>query len=613
MQGLKPIAHEKFTDYPEKILGGKKIVRAPPIRSLYGERIGGKARGLHFLREVLLEKENEIQKEFGGRLRIAFPKTTTLGTDLFFETMDRNNLWKVVEDNPPNDVLLEQFRKATFNEKQMSDLAEMLEPSQDGGHARPIAVRSSGITEDGERKNAAGINWTVMLSNFHPDPKVRLDQLVPAIMMVYASSFMKDAHDYRLEKNISQSETEMGVIIQNLVGRLWSGQDGKMYYLPEVSLNGFSFDPFGDAGGYYNLALGLGPGVVENNKTSVRYRIRVADRPVTMLDTKQALESAPENLYALVMDEKDDSLPTKEEHFVSRIGYEQLGYDLVDRHVSTIKLGGFGDSGGDRANYDLVHYIPSDYKGPKIVTFNRLVKGDFGPPLHKVVRYMEKTLRAAFGDKGVEFEASLDVIRTSEDYSMVYYPLQGRVQVTAKGDRVDILPEVGEERTLLSSEKAIGFGNKVTNDVLFIAQPPEKFTLEISDAMGRELSRINHGMFSREHKYYLFSPGRVCTQDYNLGIIGSFETISHAAAIGENRNVHSGLMIEPSGGAHIFQNILDMEMAYFSYLEHQMPIEKLRSMATTEVKLGEYVTHFTFAQGLKLDMDNGGNMIMHKL
>ena len=95
-----------------------------------------------------------------------------------------------------------------------------------------------------------------MLPNDHPDPAVRLEELIQAIKAVYASTFSRhsktflEATPYRLE------EEAMAVIVQKLVGQ---ERDG--LFFPDVSGVARSFNyyptaPMTSADGIAAVALG---------------------------------------------------------------------------------------------------------------------------------------------------------------------------------------------------------------------------------------------------------------------------------------------------------------------------------------------------------------------
>ena len=78
--------------------------------------------------------------------------------------------------------------------------------------------RSSGLFEDSLNQPFAGIFETYLIPNIHPDPKVRLEQLMNAIKLVYASVYSKTAKGYIEAINYKIEQEKMAVVIQEVVG-----------------------------------------------------------------------------------------------------------------------------------------------------------------------------------------------------------------------------------------------------------------------------------------------------------------------------------------------------------------------------------------------------------
>src|SRR5207302_8838517 len=91
----------------------------------------------------------------------------------------------------------------------------------------PLAVRSSSLLEDSQYQPFAGVYETHMLSNSHPEAKVRLRQLVGAVKRVYASMFTTRAQAYLKTTAYRLEEEKMAVILQKVVG---SAHGGSRFY-----------------------------------------------------------------------------------------------------------------------------------------------------------------------------------------------------------------------------------------------------------------------------------------------------------------------------------------------------------------------------------------------
>ena len=82
----------------------------------------------------------------------------------------------------------------------------------------PLAVRSSSLLEDSQYQPFSGVYETFMLANQHPDIQVRLEQLLEAIKLVYASTFSQHAKAYVRATPYRLEEEKMAVVLQQVVG-----------------------------------------------------------------------------------------------------------------------------------------------------------------------------------------------------------------------------------------------------------------------------------------------------------------------------------------------------------------------------------------------------------
>jgi len=100
-----------------------------------------------------------------------------------------------------------------FPEDILGDLAAFLDLIRS-----PIAVRSSSLLEDSQYPPVAGVYQTYMLPNNHPNPLIRLNQLLITIKRVYASTFYQNTKGYIKITSYRLEEEKMAVIVQKMVG-----------------------------------------------------------------------------------------------------------------------------------------------------------------------------------------------------------------------------------------------------------------------------------------------------------------------------------------------------------------------------------------------------------
>ncbi|MDD9302263.1 MAG: hypothetical protein HUK40_07910 [Desulfobacter sp.] len=157
--------------------------------------MGGKARGLAFMAD-LLTRHPEIQEQY-PKIKIKIPNTLVLCTDLFDGFVADNHL----KDLVLRGLSLEQIVQGFLDAPLPDDLIRKLEIFLDQVRV-PLAVRSSSQLEDDRFTPYAGLYKTYKIPNNHEDPKVRLDHLVTAVKLVYASTYYKNAR--RFCRNIAE-------------------------------------------------------------------------------------------------------------------------------------------------------------------------------------------------------------------------------------------------------------------------------------------------------------------------------------------------------------------------------------------------------------------------
>ena len=176
---------------------------------LGGGSLGGKARGLAFLRRLLAE--GGAGRGLGD-VRVSVPAAVVVATDVFDRFLDNNHL-RDFALRAPDDALRRRFDAAPFPADIRRDLRAFVERVH-----YPLAVRSSSLLEDSPYQPFTGVYETLMLANDDDAVDARLDRLVRAIKRVYASTFTRQAKDYIRATPYRLEEEKMAVILQQVVG-----------------------------------------------------------------------------------------------------------------------------------------------------------------------------------------------------------------------------------------------------------------------------------------------------------------------------------------------------------------------------------------------------------
>ena len=183
-----------------------------------GGSIGGKARGVAFVRRML--GEYGLRRLHPG-VEIRVPQTVVIGTQVFDAFLDQNDLRSFALDCGDDAEIVRRFEEVPLPEEVERELAAFLERAH-----WPLAVRSSSILEDSQQQPFTGVYDTLMLRNNSPDAGERLRELLRAVKRVYASTFLRSAKDYIAATTYRLEEEKMAVMLQRLVG----APRGNRYY-----------------------------------------------------------------------------------------------------------------------------------------------------------------------------------------------------------------------------------------------------------------------------------------------------------------------------------------------------------------------------------------------
>jgi len=110
------------------------------IARIGGGSLGGKARGLAFVNRLL--RESDVEARFPD-VSIVVPSSVVLGTDVFDQFIEDNNLRDFAISSASDAEIEKRFLAAPFPKEVLRDLEALLQVVH-----YPLAVRSSGLLED---------------------------------------------------------------------------------------------------------------------------------------------------------------------------------------------------------------------------------------------------------------------------------------------------------------------------------------------------------------------------------------------------------------------------------------------------------------------------------
>ncbi len=504
--------------------------------------LGGKARSLAFM-SALLQQNPKIYEKY-SEINIEIPKTLVVSTDGFESFITKNGLRGFATQSCTDEKVASTFLQADMPEWLVKDLEAYLAQVK-----YPLSVRSSSLLEDAQFQPYAGIYETYMIPNNHSELSKRLQHLITAIKLVYASTYYEGAKAFSRSTSNQPQEEAMAVIIQQLTGEEYGD-----YFYPAISgvAQSHNFYPVAkmkSEEGIAHIALGLGKTVVEGGRT-VRFSPKYPSMMPQFSMVDDILANSQRFFYALKIRNYPDELNFRK--------YSNLEKREVDDAEAEHPVKILSST-----------YVPEEHRirdtgymqGPKVLTFAQILKYNM-LPLPNLLSDMLELWRKGMGCP-VEIEFSVNLSSDKKKKSDFFF-LQMRPMV-AGGERFEVQIARQEiEKAFCRSKQALGNGkNEEMADIVYVK--PDDFQLEATIRMAEEIDKLNAGLHKEKRPYLLVGPGRWGSADRWLGIPVQWRNISGVGAMIELRN--EKLKADPSQGSHFFQNITSLGIHYITVTE----------------------------------------------
>lgn len=500
-----------------------------------GGSIGGKARGLAFIRAML--RRDKLRDRYRD-IEIAVPRSAAIGTDIYERFLDNNGL----RDLAGCDVDDEHIRDRFLAAHMPTELTDLLHAYLQRARY-PLAVRSSSLLEDSQDQPFAGIYATYFLCNNHEDLVPRLDEVCTAIKLVYASTLFHEACQYLEATGHRAEEEQMGVILQEIVG----SRHGTRFY-PTFSgvVRSYNFYPIAQMApedGIANVALGLGKMVVEGGESLMFSPAHPHVLP-QHLGTKELLDNSQRSFYALDLSQTGTPLSAGYDGHLIRAGLDVAETDGTLQPIGSVYS----------AENDMV-YDGVNRPGPRVVSFAHVLKSGLFP-LASILKDLLKIAEKGMGCP-VEIEFAVDMAPRP----MTFGVLQVR-PITADQEFEEVhLDDARPERAVCFSPEAMGNGRiRELHDIIYVR--PDTFDTRRTPEIASEITRMNAAMIARNTHYVLIGPGRWGSSNRWLGIPIRWDQISHAKVIVETSL--EDFMPAPSQGTHLFQNLTAFRVSYLT-------------------------------------------------
>jgi CheY-like chemotaxis protein len=504
-----------------------------------GGSLGGKARGLGFLN--MLVSNYDVRRQFEG-VQIAVPPAVVLGTDLFDRFLDSNNLRQFALECADDVEITGKFLETgIFPEDLLGDLAAFLHLVRE-----PLAVRSSSMLEDSQYHPFAGVYETYMIPNNHPDPFVRLGQLVTTIKRVYASTFYQCAKDYFKVTDYQLEEEKMAVIVQKMVG----AQHGTRFY-PDFagvakSYNFYPVPPQKPLDGIVSVALGLGKTIVDGGIT-VRFCPKYPNHLLQFFSTAEALRNNQSRFFALDFNELPTKAAETKDTLVKSFDLSDAEEDGTLHHVASTY------SPENDALYD-----GTSRSGVRVVSFAPILRNKIFP-LPRIIELLTDMGSWGMGAPiAMEFAVTMSVPPGQpREFALLQLRPLG---FTGETDALEI-EDVPKEALLCRSNQVLGHGlSTEIRDIVYV--DVERFERANSREAANEVMQFNEKLIKSKRPYLLIGVGRWGSLDPWLGIPVKWDQISGAKVIVEAG--FKDMEVDPSQGSHFFHNITSFRISYFT-------------------------------------------------
>jgi hypothetical protein len=504
-------------------------------------KLGGKTAGVLLAYRIL--KNFEEQEKIFANIKV--PKTWYISSDEMIQFMYYNNLEEMLEQKykPIDEVrkeyphLVQLFKNSHFSNEIVQGISMALDDFGDS----PLIVRSSSILEDRLGSAFSGKYKSLFLAN-QGTKLENLEALLDAIAEVYASTLGPDPMQYRSERGLIDFHEEMGIMIQEVVGK----QVGD-YYFPSFagvafSINEFRWSPrIKREDGLIRLVPGLGTRAVD--RLSDDYPILVAAGQPGLranVSLEDMVRYSPQKID--VLNFKTNAFETIEiKDLMKKLGND---YPEIEKMVSLYE--------GDHLKKPMP--FQTDFtEEDTIFTFDGLINET---PFIKEIDAILKTLQ-----KTLAYPVDIEFASDGENF----YLLQCRPQSYSKYDAPSPIPkELPEDQTIFTANKYISNGT-VPDITHIVYVSPDQYskieTINELKAIGRAISKLNQILPKRQ--FILMGPGRWGSRgDIKLGVNVTYSDINNTAVLIEIARKRGNYVPDLSFGTHFFQDLVEASIRY---------------------------------------------------
>ena len=514
---------------------------SPGFLRLGGGSLGGKARGLAFVRRLLVD--SGLHRRFPG-VRVQVPASVVVGTDVFDRFLDENDLRDFALNCRDDGAIRSRIMQAPFPSEPALALRAFVEKVR-----YPLAVRSSSLLEDSQHQPFSGVYETYMLPDDHPDPEVRFDGLLRAIKGVYASTFTQHTKAYLAATPYRLEEEKMAVILQRIVGARRGGRFYPDFSGVARSYNFYPTPPLKSEDGIAAVALGLGRAVAEGDNC-LRFSPRHPRNLPQFSSVQDMLENSQRDFWALELE--TCHLGMDPDHDM-----REVKFDLATAEQD----GALGLVASTYSRENGAVYDGLSRPGVRLVSFAPMLKHGFFPLAELCRAILEVGTEGMAGPVEIEFAVNLRAgLGEPKEFGFLQIrPLP--LWHEAEDLNIGGIPPC---ELICRSSSVLGHGEvDQIRDLLVVDF--HRFDRAMSARVAQEAARFNAELVGQNTPYILIGVGRWGSKDPWLGIPVTWDQIAGARVI-----VESGFRdfkVTPSQGSHFFQNVSAFQVGYFTVNE----------------------------------------------
>lgn len=551
----------------------------PVLRRIIGSHtsrgnIGGKGAGI-FIAGQILQHASAHDPLLAD---IRFPKTWYLAADAMMDFLHLNGLEEMqfykYNTLPHLRTTYDSVVAKIKNAELPPNIRQTLSAALDELGDVPIVVRSSSLLEDSHSGAFSGKYKSLFLAN-QGDKKARLDALEEAILEVYSSTYNPDSFQYRRERGLLNFNEQMGVLIQEVVGR----KIGR-YFFPAFAGVAFSHNLLRWSpritrdGGLVRMVMGLGTRAVDRVNDDFCVLFSPGQPQLKINHTVDGMRRySPRRIDAINLEagrfETIDAL-----EFIREFGAEMKD---LHKYVSVIN--------GDIAE-DVGFYSLNPARDEVAITFSHVLsKTDIPAKLKSILDVLSTKI-----SRPVDIEFAHD--------GEHLYLLQFRPQGSGLSSGPAPIPKNLKSRDIVFTANRFITDAQLQGITHVVYVDPDEYgalpTREALLAVGEAVGLLNDMLPRR--RFIMIGPGRWGSRgDIKLGVRVTYSDISRTAALIEVARRKKSYIPELSFGTHFFQDLVEAGIVYVPlYPDEEGVIFREGFFRNDDNRLGEMLPRYAW-------------------